>query len=166
MLRGDNSDGQAELNITGGIYLNGFSEASNLTIKDLTLNSLDRTWIWSEDECTLDIENSTLDLYNNYDPDQNIIEDIAVNLYNCAYEEAGVRWDPESWTVVYRDGNPVRGHLKIVAGKETPTSIDKVVYDADELRPTAPAYNLQGQRVGEGYRGIIITNGKKSLIQK
>ena len=166
MLRGDNSDGQAELNITGGIYLNGFSEASNLTIKDLTLNSLDRTWIWSEDECTLDIENSTLDLYNNYDPDQNIIEDIAVNLYNCAYEEAGVRWDPESWTVVYRDGNPVRGHLKIVAGKEaSPTAITVPVCQAVSL-PESPAYNLQGQRVGEGYRGIIITNGKKSLIQK
>lgn len=29
--------------------------------------------------------------------------------------------------------------------------------------PTAPAYNLQGQRVGPSHRGIVITNGKKVI---
>ena len=38
------------------------------------------------------------------------------------------------------------------------TGIEEESMDAKE---TAPAYNLAGQRIAEGYRGIIIRNGKK-----
>lgn len=28
-----------------------------------------------------------------------------------------------------------------------------------------PTYNLQGQQVGDGYKGIVILNGKKVLVK-
>ncbi|MDO4195408.1 MAG: hypothetical protein Q4D33_04565 [Prevotellaceae bacterium] len=35
----------------------------------------------------------------------------------------------------------------------------------DEATSDAHAYNLQGQRVGSNYRGIVIKNGKKSIVR-
>lgn len=37
--------------------------------------------------------------------------------------------------------------------------------DADDLDPTAPMYSVSGQRVGTGYRGIVIQNGRKFIIK-
>ena len=42
------------------------------------------------------------------------------------------------------------------------TAIDGVEVSADEA---TPAYNLQGQRVGQNYRGIVVKNGKKSVVR-
>jgi hypothetical protein len=47
-------------------------------------------------------------------------------------------------------------------GDDTPTSINGVEAPANEA---APMYNLQGQRVGQNYRGIVVKNGKKSIIR-
>lgn len=38
-----------------------------------------------------------------------------------------------------------------------------VEYVATESQPAGPTYNLQGQRVGNDYRGIVIVNGKKVI---
>lgn len=35
----------------------------------------------------------------------------------------------------------------------------------DDLDNDAPIYNLQGQRVGEGYKGVCIQNGKKFVVK-
>lgn len=165
-IRGDYTDGSPEIEMDGGFYIRGEEGASSLTISDMTIKMINWAYTWSEDDCYLIVENSTLDMYNTSWPDQPIIEYINVELYNCAYEVDGTRYDDEQNCVVDRNGNPVKKHLKIVAGKEaSPTAITVPVCQAVSL-PESPAYNLQGQRVGEGYRGIIITNGKKSLIQK
>lgn len=42
-------------------------------------------------------------------------------------------------------------------------SID--INDAGGYNPNAPAYNLQGQRVGNGYKGIVIQGGKKYIVK-
>ena len=44
---------------------------------------------------------------------------------------------------------------------KTPTAIRTVYVQPAE----APAYNLKGQRISEGYKGIVIRNGKKIMIQ-
>ena len=43
------------------------------------------------------------------------------------------------------------------------TSISQANVTDDGVQHPSPAYNLQGQRVGDSYRGIIIKNGKKTI---
>lgn len=42
-------------------------------------------------------------------------------------------------------------------------SID--INNARGYNPSAPAYNLQGQRVGNGYKGVVIQGGKKYIVK-
>jgi hypothetical protein len=42
----------------------------------------------------------------------------------------------------------------------TPTAVDNVAIKNDGIR-----YNLMGQKVDENYKGIIILNGKKTLVR-
>ncbi len=51
----------------------------------------------------------------------------------------------------------------IEASKDAETAIKNIT--VDELDTNAPIYNLQGQRVGEGYKGICIQNGKKFIVK-
>ncbi len=51
----------------------------------------------------------------------------------------------------------------IAATKDESTAIKNIAID--ELDTNAPIYNLQGQRVGEGYKGICIQNGKKFIVK-
>ena len=60
-------------------------------------------------------------------------------------------------------GDPVyTDEIEIIA-TGAPTALETFVYDAAQPRLTEPVYNLQGQRVGDSYRGIIIKNGKKTI---
>lgn len=61
----------------------------------------------------------------------------------------------------YLEGNFGSGAKFISFDGET-TAIDGVEVSTDEA---APAYNLQGQRVGLNYRGIVVKNGKKSVVR-
>jgi hypothetical protein len=45
---------------------------------------------------------------------------------------------------------------------EPATGIDELVIDNDN---TGDSYNLSGQKVGTGYKGIVIRNGKKIVIK-
>ena len=47
--------------------------------------------------------------------------------------------------------------------KDESTAVKNIT--VDELDTNAPIYNLQGQRVGEGYKGICIQNGKKFIVK-
>ena len=43
----------------------------------------------------------------------------------------------------------------------TPTGISSIENGQLTIDNDAPAYNLAGQKVGKGYKGIVIKNGKK-----
>jgi len=43
------------------------------------------------------------------------------------------------------------------------TGIDTTLSVATESQPVHPAYNLQGQRVAPGYKGIVVANGRKTV---
>lgn len=45
----------------------------------------------------------------------------------------------------------------------TPTGIAKVLAGAKVINENAPAYNLSGQRVGKGYKGLVVKDGHKFL---
>ena len=50
--------------------------------------------------------------------------------------------------------------IDIITGSET-TGIQSVKSEAIDLN--APAYNLAGQKVAEGYKGVVIQNGAKRI---
>lgn len=56
------------------------------------------------------------------------------------------------WTAFYEAGNVVVSDLTNIT---TPTTVAK----------ETPAYNLAGQRVAEGTKGLIIKNGKKMIVK-
>lgn len=87
--------------------------------------------------------------------------------------KADVMLASPSWTVLCRTDSQESGqylgytfHSEDSAGAwwiypgsgAVPTGIEAVAADG-----ATPAYNLKGQRVGSGYRGIVVTEGKKVL---
>lgn len=60
-------------------------------------------------------------------------------------------------------GNNAPARLSIELGDGT-TGIGSAKSDADGGME-APMYNLQGQRVGSGYKGVVIKNGKKMIVK-
>ena len=48
-------------------------------------------------------------------------------------------------------------------GTESYSSIDDVLFASDEAQRHSQSYNLQGQRVGADYRGVVVRNGKKYI---
>ena len=46
--------------------------------------------------------------------------------------------------------------------EEINTAVDMI---KEEIDTDAPMYNILGQQVGKNYRGIVIKNGKKYLLQ-
>lgn len=68
--------------------------------------------------------------------------------------------------VVRYEGNDVHAKLAGLSFDGVTTGIDEVRMDNETLEAlnactTAKEYNLNGQRVGSGYKGIVIINGKK-----
>ena len=67
----------------------------------------------------------------------------------CTEEQAEVA-TRKNWNVTYDNGQPIYDN-------STPTAVETFSMQ----QQTQPAYNLAGQRVNSGYKGIIIRNGKK-----
>lgn len=62
---------------------------------------------------------------------------------------------------------PANAHLAMVFDGDyefaNPTGVTDVAGQADKA--SAPVYNLSGQRVGSGYRGMVIRNGRKYIAK-
>jgi hypothetical protein len=57
---------------------------------------------------------------------------------------------------------------KITAEATVPTGINGIYVDgeaADIFSDGKPVYNLSGQRVFKGYKGVVIKNGKKIVVK-
>ena len=76
--------------------------------------------------------------------EQNVVTTSSVELANSKYWEVLYTMDESHW-YVYEGSTP------------TPTNVPAVAAPSSD----APAYNLSGQRVNEGYKGIVIQNGRK-----
>ena len=76
--------------------------------------------------------------------EQNVVTTSSVELANSKYWKVLYTTDESHW-YVYEGSTP------------TPTNVPAVEAPSSD----APAYNLSGQRVNEGYKGIVIQNGRK-----
>lgn len=47
---------------------------------------------------------------------------------------------------------------------DTPSGIEEIIGTAAQNQQSHSVYNLSGQRVGNGYKGIVIVNGKKVVV--
>ena len=63
-------------------------------------------------------------------------------------------------TAIYSDGESALSNKASI----TTTGINEVV-NGEKVDGNQPAYNLSGQRVGPGYRGIVIRNGRKFIAK-
>ena len=68
----------------------------------------------------------------------------------------------KKWTPYYKDasGWHIYNENSFVTGIDAATTADETEADAD-----APRYNLQGQRVGKDYRGVVVVNGRKVWVK-
>ena len=76
--------------------------------------------------------------------EQNVVTTSSVELANSKYWAVFYTMDESNW-YYYEGSTP------------TPTDVPAVATPSSD----APAYNLSGQRVNEGYKGIVIQNGRK-----
>ncbi len=72
-------------------------------------------------------------------------------------------WAYFSDVVIYKDQKPVIDPtaIKDVANTQHPSQR----HTLEERTPNTPLYNLRGQKVDVGYKGIVIQNGKKYLMK-
>ncbi len=72
-------------------------------------------------------------------------------------------WAYFSDVVIYKDQKPVIDPtaIKDVANTQHPSQR----HTLEERTPNTPLYNLRGQKVDAGYKGIVIQNGKKYLMK-
>ena len=82
----------------------------------------------------------------------------------CVYEIKDVIWilEDETETLIDQEG-AANFYVKVGAGSSPVlVGINNVV---NKKTTSTAAYNLAGQRVTEGYKGIVIQNGKKLLVK-
>ena len=163
---GTNNPGNDRLRMLGGFYLEGDpgeDDCTNLSISYVSIQSDDFAYVWSQDDCKLNLTKCELDL-NCPTDDDTIMEYIILSMKDCHFEGAGIHYDENQKKVCYADGSSVKGHLRIRAGKPDSTGLSAPdSTGCGFAASSAPAYNLQGQRVGNDYRGIVIKGGKKIL---
>ena len=82
----------------------------------------------------------------------------------------GAYWDAEQHEPLHADGSRITGGEWVVIDNED--YIDGIASPKSSPEPKVGGsqgkdlmYNLAGQKVGEGYKGIVIQNGKKVLIK-
>jgi len=83
--------------------------------------------------------------------------DGVVGFYQVNNNEYKVRANTAYLAISY---DAASSGAKLFIGLDGETAVEAV---AAEVLPTGTAYNLQGQRVGNDYKGVVIVNGKKVI---
>lgn len=98
-------------------------------------------------------DNSNIVKYNYVLKDGNY----GVGFYQVNNVNYKVRANSAYLAISYNAASP---EAKLFIGLDGETAVEAV---AAEVLPTGTAYNLQGQRVGNDYKGVVIVNGKKVI---
>ena len=78
-------------------------------------------------------------------------------------QPAGARISDGGVLVVYADGAPIPTNVEVVI---TGGSASGIATPITSPQDSGGRYNLQGQRVDEAYRGVVIENGRKRVVKK
>lgn len=82
---------------------------------------------------------------------------------SCQYKQIGEEVEQSLYTVVDADGNIVVNDWVVIASQDYITGVESI--SDSPLKGEGGVYNLAGQKVGDGYRGIVIKEGRK-IIRK
>ena len=75
----------------------------------------------------------------------------------------GAYWDAEQHEPLHADGSRITGGEWVVIDNEKYiTGVSSLLTSPEE---EGQSYNMAGQKVGEGYKGIVIKDGKKVLVK-
>ena len=83
--------------------------------------------------------------------------DYTIEFWFEGYDETNdetIKWD-----------NSGNNYWVTITVKDTSTGINGISTDEAEEDGTAKIYNIAGQEVGNGYKGIVIKNGKKTVVK-
>jgi len=75
----------------------------------------------------------------------------------------GAAFSAEAHGIVNAEGNVICGEWVIIGSEDYITGIDEMKNEELRIKNGVAVYNLAGQRVGEGYKGIVIEGGQKVL---
>ena len=169
----------SQLNIKGGGKLHIFSKyrtfdswlGSQLTIQDNTVviaESAESECYYSEEWDTFTIkEGSVFAAYSKRKPIDPANRPVFGEGIDVRYPVGAYLGD---WYVLYADGTEVKNDWVFIGPDDQATQdliatgIENINADVnDNLNLNQDIYNLAGQKVGEGYKGIVIKDGKKIL---
>ena len=97
------------------------------------------------------LDNNDFVDYYNWTPGINYTIEFWFEGYDETNNET-IKWD-----------NSGNNYWVYITVKETSTGINGI--EGDEADAKADAYNIAGQEVGKGYKGIVIKNGKKTVVK-
>ena len=107
-------------------------------------------------------KSSTISKVNFY-ADNMLIGTATGSPYECVFKPTEKRTYTMTAVAINAEGKEkVSTPRTLQVTSDTPLDIQTVVSDED---PNTPAYNLMGVPVGDGYRGIVIKNGKKYVVK-
>lgn len=169
----------SQLNIKGGGKLHIFSKyrtfdswlGSQLTIQDNTVviaESEESECYYSEEWDTFTIkEGSVFAAYSKRKPIDPANRPVFGEGIDVRYPVGAYLGD---WYVLYADGTEVKNDWVFIGPGDQATQdliatgVENINADVnDNLNLNQDIYNLAGQKVGEGYKGIVIKDGKKIL---
>ncbi|GEM_PF-3088978 len=84
---------------------------------------------------------------------------VKTNAGVVGFQKAKVDWTCQAGHAYLMLSEPQAREFIGIFGEEVVTGIDAI--ENGTIDNDAPAYNLAGQKVGKGYKGIVIINGKK-----
>ena len=109
-------------------------------------NSGHAVWLWDAGEME--------DIFETATPDEALLPTGVLFSNNGSPQTADFKFENGG----YYDATGLLGNV-ITAAQGIATPIQYVAM------PSQQTYNLQGQRVGKTYRGLVISNGKKYLVR-
>ena len=102
------------LKLQGAIYCWCTEDLGELSIKDVDITVSDKAYFWQEDDVSVNIVNSSLDLIDKAWPNQNVMEYLdGLTLTDCSFAD-GCYYDSSRGCVMNSSGQPATGRVRIV----------------------------------------------------
>ena len=170
-IRSADPDTPATLHFENGFFIDCY-KACYVTVDILDVNLYndgDDLDFWGSSseggEVYLNITNSSIDFGPGSKGDY-IYDFTDITLEDCHFEN-GFYYDTNECVVKDRFGNKETGPVRIVRANGSATGIENVSGSekCSMLNTQCSMYNLQGQRVGKQYKGIVIRGGKKAVVK-
>jgi len=178
VVEGMTVDKPSSLEICGELYFQSTDyTGANVLFKDLDLTVTDGAYLWGEDDINVYVDNCSVILRNNENPNTCIVESLNSLTLNACDFQGNCYWDDMKGRVVDADGNNATGLVVIAREGEVVGVGDAARLNDKGQRindKRGGVYDLQGRKlddVGAGpvparlHKGLYIIDGKKIVVK-